>query len=235
MNDIDYTRKFSVSIDKDQEIRMILSSVRWYPHQTRSARTPPPPAPPPRATGPAAVSQQRAPSGTRRTVPTYITNHNNARTLIRQLDRDELLQVLLKSYLHEKCPRSAAPARWYPHQTRSARTPPPPAPPPRATAPASVSQQRGRLARWRTIGLTARGILRATPRRRRSWWPGAASTRSAPLPRCLSARIRPARMRLSRRPSMGILCRASRWRGRRPSRGRSPHPPTGLRPGHRSR
>ena len=27
MNDIDYTRKFSVSIDKDQEIRMILSSV----------------------------------------------------------------------------------------------------------------------------------------------------------------------------------------------------------------
>lgn len=34
--------------------------------------------------------------------PTYITNHNNARTLIRQLDRDELLQVLLKSYLHEK-------------------------------------------------------------------------------------------------------------------------------------
>ena len=34
--------------------------------------------------------------------PTYITNHNNARTLIRQLDRDELLQVLLKSYLHEQ-------------------------------------------------------------------------------------------------------------------------------------
>lgn len=31
--------------------------------------------------------------------PTYITNHNNARTLICKLDRDELLQVLLKSYL----------------------------------------------------------------------------------------------------------------------------------------
>ena len=31
MNDIDYTRKFSVSIDKDQEIRMILSSLRIYP------------------------------------------------------------------------------------------------------------------------------------------------------------------------------------------------------------
>ena len=33
--------------------------------------------------------------------PTYITNYNNARTLIRRLDRDELLQVLLKSYLSE--------------------------------------------------------------------------------------------------------------------------------------
>ncbi len=31
--------------------------------------------------------------------PTYITNHNQARTLIRKIDRDELLQVLVKSYL----------------------------------------------------------------------------------------------------------------------------------------
>ena len=31
--------------------------------------------------------------------PTYITNHNNARGLIRRLDRDELLQELVKSYL----------------------------------------------------------------------------------------------------------------------------------------
>ena len=31
--------------------------------------------------------------------PTYITNHNNARTLIRKLDRDELLQTLVRSYL----------------------------------------------------------------------------------------------------------------------------------------
>ena len=31
--------------------------------------------------------------------PTYITTHNNARSLIRKVDRDELLQVLLKSYL----------------------------------------------------------------------------------------------------------------------------------------
>ena len=31
--------------------------------------------------------------------PTYITNHNSARSLICKIDRDELLQVLVKSYL----------------------------------------------------------------------------------------------------------------------------------------
>ena len=31
--------------------------------------------------------------------PTYITTHNNARSLIRQIERDELLQALLDSYL----------------------------------------------------------------------------------------------------------------------------------------
>ena len=31
--------------------------------------------------------------------PTYITNYNNARPLIRRLDRDELLQELVKKYL----------------------------------------------------------------------------------------------------------------------------------------
>ena len=33
--------------------------------------------------------------------PTYITTHNNARSLIRRIDRDELLQVLLKAYLDD--------------------------------------------------------------------------------------------------------------------------------------
>lgn len=33
--------------------------------------------------------------------PTYITTHNNARSLIRRIDRDELLQVLVQSYLDE--------------------------------------------------------------------------------------------------------------------------------------
>ena len=32
--------------------------------------------------------------------PTYITTSNNARSLIRHIDRDELLQMLLKSYLN---------------------------------------------------------------------------------------------------------------------------------------
>jgi uncharacterized protein (UPF0297 family) len=31
--------------------------------------------------------------------PTYITTHNNARSLIRKIDRDELLQALVTEYL----------------------------------------------------------------------------------------------------------------------------------------
>lgn len=31
--------------------------------------------------------------------PTYITNHKNARSVIRKLERDELLEELVKSYL----------------------------------------------------------------------------------------------------------------------------------------
>lgn len=33
--------------------------------------------------------------------PTYITTYNNARSLIRHIDRDELLQALVKSYLQD--------------------------------------------------------------------------------------------------------------------------------------
>ena len=33
--------------------------------------------------------------------PTYITSHNNARSLIRKLERDELLEEILRAYL--KC------------------------------------------------------------------------------------------------------------------------------------
>ena len=34
--------------------------------------------------------------------PTYITNYNNARSMIAKLDRDELLQDLVYSYLIER-------------------------------------------------------------------------------------------------------------------------------------
>ena len=81
---MDYTRKFSVSLNKDEEIRAILSSV--YNSLREKGYNP--------------INQ--IVGYILSEDPTYITNHNNARTLIRRLDRDELLQVLLKSYLHEK-------------------------------------------------------------------------------------------------------------------------------------
>ena len=84
MSDIDYTRKFSVNYDKDQEIKTILSSV--YTSLREKGYNP--------------INQ--IVGYILSEDPTYITNHNNARTLIRQLDRDELLQVLLKSYLQDK-------------------------------------------------------------------------------------------------------------------------------------
>lgn len=33
--------------------------------------------------------------------PTYITTYNNARSLIRHIDRDELLHALVKSYIQQ--------------------------------------------------------------------------------------------------------------------------------------
>ena len=84
MSDMDYTREFSVNLNKDEEIRAILSSV--YNSLREKGYNP--------------INQ--IVGYILSEDPTYITNHNNARTLIRQLDRDELLQVLLKSYLHEK-------------------------------------------------------------------------------------------------------------------------------------
>lgn len=78
---LDYTRKFSVLNDKDVEIRHILITV-YNALQEKGYN------PINQIVG-YILSED----------PTYITNHNNARTLIRKLDRDELLQVLLKSYL----------------------------------------------------------------------------------------------------------------------------------------
>ncbi len=34
--------------------------------------------------------------------PTYITSHNNARTIIRKYERDELLETIIREYLEGK-------------------------------------------------------------------------------------------------------------------------------------
>ena len=77
----DYTRKFSIVDDKDVEVYNILTTVYqeleekgYYPINQIVGYI---------------LSED----------PTYITNHMGARTLIRKLDRDELLQVLVKKYL----------------------------------------------------------------------------------------------------------------------------------------
>ena len=77
----DYTRKFSLPQDKDMEIHQILSSV--YQALEEKGYNP--------------INQ--IVGYILSEDPTYITNHNSARTLIRRIDRDELLQVLVRKYL----------------------------------------------------------------------------------------------------------------------------------------
>lgn len=81
MEEMDFTRKFSLGDQRDLEIKAILSSVYQ-------------------------ALQEKGYNPINQIVgyilsedPTYITNHMGARTLIRKLDRDELLQVLVKKYL----------------------------------------------------------------------------------------------------------------------------------------
>ena len=79
----DATAVFSVHNEKDQEIRMILKEV--YEALKEKGYNP--------------INQ--IVGYILSEDPTYITNHNNARTLIRKIDRDELLQVLVKKYLDQ--------------------------------------------------------------------------------------------------------------------------------------
>ena len=79
--EMDYTRKFNLQNDKDPEIKEILSSV--YQSLQEKGYNP--------------INQ--IVGYILSEDPTYITNHNNARTLIRKIDRDELLQVLVRKYL----------------------------------------------------------------------------------------------------------------------------------------
>ena len=81
MGELDFTRKFSLGDQRDLEIKAILSSVYQ-------------------------ALQEKGYNPINQIVgyilsedPTYITNHNQARTLIRKVDRDELLQILVRNYL----------------------------------------------------------------------------------------------------------------------------------------
>ena len=77
----DFTRKFNAAEDKDQQVHYILTTV--YESLKEKGYDP--------------INQ--IVGYILSEDPTYITNHNNARTLIRKLDRDELLQTLVRSYL----------------------------------------------------------------------------------------------------------------------------------------
>ena len=79
----DYTRKFSIRYEKDPEIKEVLTSV-YSSLQVKGYN------PINQIVG-YILSED----------PTYITNYNNARALIRKLDRDELLQELVKQYLRD--------------------------------------------------------------------------------------------------------------------------------------
>ncbi len=81
MEDLGLTRKFNIRYEKDQEIKAILASV--YDSLKEKGYDP--------------INQ--IVGYILSEDPTYITNHNNARALIRKLDRDELLQELVKQYL----------------------------------------------------------------------------------------------------------------------------------------
>ena len=79
--ELDFTRKFRLTDERDLEIKAILTTVYQ-------------------------ALQEKGYNPINQIVgyilsedPTYITNHNNARALIRKVDRDELLQILVKSYL----------------------------------------------------------------------------------------------------------------------------------------
>ena len=77
----DFTRKFSIATEKDAEIHQILLTV--YRALEEKGYNP--------------INQ--IVGYILSEDPTYITNHNGARALIRKLDRDELLQALVKYYL----------------------------------------------------------------------------------------------------------------------------------------
>ncbi len=81
MAEFEETRFFKVKPDKDDETRDII--LRVYMALKEKGHNP--------------VSQIAGYllSGD----PTYITSHNNARSLVRKVERDEILEELIKSYV----------------------------------------------------------------------------------------------------------------------------------------
>ena len=79
--ELDFTRKFNLAEERDEEIRYILRTV--YNSLKEKGYNP--------------INQ--IVGYILSEDPTYITNHHNARALIRKVDRDELLQTLVKYYL----------------------------------------------------------------------------------------------------------------------------------------
>ena len=77
----DFTRKFNLVREKDEEIHRIMATV--YQALEEKGYNP--------------INQ--IVGYILSEDPTYITNHNGARTLIRKVDRDELLQILVRDYL----------------------------------------------------------------------------------------------------------------------------------------
>jgi uncharacterized protein (UPF0297 family) len=75
------TITFSIRDEKDRELRMILSTV--YEALSEKGYNP--------------INQLVGYILSED--PTYITNHKNARSLIRRIDRDELMGALVRNYL----------------------------------------------------------------------------------------------------------------------------------------
>lgn len=78
---MDHTRKFNLAEEREKEMKTILSSV--YASLKEKGYNP--------------VNQ--IVGYLLSEDPTYITNYQNARSLIRKIDRDELMQELVRHYL----------------------------------------------------------------------------------------------------------------------------------------
>ena len=83
MQDLENTQYFKVEVEPENGVKMILSEV--YEAMTEKGYNP--------------VNQivGYIMSGD----PTYITSHNNARSLIMKVERDELVEEMLKEYIEK--------------------------------------------------------------------------------------------------------------------------------------